>query len=106
MPVAILPSGTMTTPLSFARAAYAAALAAVLPVDAQMTACAPSRALLAETAQVIPRSLNEPVGFAPSIFSHTCTPRRSPSASAGTSGVEPSCRLTTGSSGANGRRSR
>ena len=35
------------------------------------------RAPRADTAQVIPRSLNEPVGFAPSIFSHTSAPARS-----------------------------
>ena len=44
--------------------------AAVLPVEAQITASAPSRTA-AETAHVIPRSLNEPVGLAPSSFSHT-----------------------------------
>ena len=37
----------------------------MLPVDAQMTAFAPSSAAL-EMAMVMPRSLNEPVGFAPS----------------------------------------
>ncbi len=35
-----------------------------------MTASAPSRTA-ADTAHVIPRSLNEPVGFAPSSLSHT-----------------------------------
>ena len=61
----------------------------MLPVDAQITACAPSRTA-ADTAQVIPRSLNEPVGFAPSSFSHTSQPARSDTRSASTSGVEPS----------------
>ena len=70
-----------------------------------MTASAPSRSA-AETAQVIPRSLNEPVGLAPSIFSHTSAPTRSDSRVAGTSGVEPSSSETTGSSGPNGSRSR
>src|SRR5690242_18083975 len=70
-----------------------------------MTACAPSRTA-ADTAQVMPRSLNEPVGFAPSIFSHTSTPAFSESRSARIRGVEPSSSETTGSSGANGRRSR
>ena len=50
--------------------AYAAALALVLPVDAQITAFAPSSAAL-EIAIVIPRSLKEPVGFAPSNFNQT-----------------------------------
>ena len=77
----------------------------MLPVEAQMTALAPSRTA-ADTAQVIPRSLNEPVGLAPSIFSHTSTPAFSDSRSARTSGVDPSSSDTTGSSGANGRRSR
>ena len=65
MPIAIFPSGTITAPRSPARAAYAAALAAVLPVEAQMTASAPCP-FARETATVMPRSLNEPVGFAPS----------------------------------------
>ena len=106
LPVAILPSGTMTAPVSPARAAYAAALAAVLPVEAQITASAPSRTAAAETAHVIPRSLNDPVGLAPSNFSHTSAPTRSETRSASMSGVEPSSSETTGSSGANGSRSR
>ena len=67
LPIAILPSGTMTAPRMPARAAYAAALAAVLPVEAQMTASAPEP-LARETATVMPRSLKLPVGFAPSSF--------------------------------------
>ena len=74
-------------------------------VEAQMTASAPSRTA-ADTAQVIPRSLNDPVGFAPSSFSHTSAPTRSDTRSASSSGVDPSSRETTGSSGPNGRRSR
>jgi len=105
LPVAIFPSGTITAPVSPDFAAYAAALAAVLPVDAQMTASAPSRTA-AETAHVIPRSLNEPVGFAPSSFSHTSAPTRSERWGACTSGVDPSPSDTTGSSSANGSRSR
>ena len=70
-----------------------------------MTASAPSRTA-ADTAQVIPRSLNEPVGLRPSYFSHTSAPTRSDTRSARISGVEPSSSETTGSSGANGRRSR
>ena len=42
----------------------------MLPVEAQITALAPSRTA-AETAQVMPRSLNEPVGLAPSSFRRT-----------------------------------
>ena len=77
-----------------ARAAYAAALAAVLPVEAQITALAPSRTA-AETAQVMPRSLNEPVGLAPSSFRRTVAPTIAESTGARSSGVEPSCRLTS-----------
>ena len=105
LPVAIFPSGTITAPVSPARAAYAAAEAAVLPVEAQITASAPSRTA-AETAHVIPRSLNVPVGFSPSYLSHTSAPTRSETRSARISGVEPSHSETTGSSGANGSRSR
>jgi hypothetical protein len=77
----------------------------VLPVEAQMTALAPSRTA-ADTAQVMPRSLNEPVGLSPSSFSHTSAPTRSDSAGAWTSGVEPSPSVMTGSPSANGSRSR
>ena len=70
-----------------------------------MTISAPERTA-SLTAQVIPRSLNDPVGFVPSSFNHTSAPTRSLSRGAGTSGVEPSCNETTGSSGANGSRSR
>ena len=77
----------------------------MLPVEAQMTISAPERTA-SLTAHVIPRSLNEPVGFVPSSFSHTSTPACSLTRGAWTSGVEPSCRETTGSSSANGSRSR
>ena len=48
-------------------AAYAAAEADVLPVDAQMIERAPASSAFA-TASTMPRSLNDPVGFAPSIL--------------------------------------
>jgi hypothetical protein len=54
-------------------------------------------------ATVMPRSLNEPVGLAPSIFSQTSAPVRSDSRGARTNGVEPSSSVTCGSTG---RRSR
>ena len=41
--------------------------AEVFPVDAQITAFAPTSAAL-EIATVIPRSLKDPVGLAPSTF--------------------------------------
>ena len=70
-----------------------------------MTALAPSRTA-AETAQVMPRSLKEPVGLEPSSFRRTVAPSISESTGARSSGVEPSCRLTSGSPGSNGSRSR
>ena len=57
-----------------ARAAYAAAEAEVFPVDAQMIALAP-RSIAFYTATVIPRSLNEPVGFVPSFLMKISQPR-------------------------------
>jgi len=77
----------------------------VLPVEAQITASAPS-ATARETATVIPRSLNEPVGFAPSILSRTRAPTRSEITGASIRGVEPSSSVTTGSSAPIGNRSR
>ena len=53
---------TSVVTLGLGFAAYAAAEAAVLPVDAQSTMRAPSSSAFA-TATTIPRSLNEPVGF-------------------------------------------
>ncbi len=65
LPIAILPCGTSTAQPIFALAAYAAAEAEVLPVEAHSTACWP-RASASVTAIVIPRSLNDPVGLRPS----------------------------------------
>ena len=87
------------------RTAYAAADALVLPVDAQITARAPASAAL-EIASVIPRSLNDPVGLAPSTFRWTSHPVSSDRVGAGTSGVPPSRRVTTGVSAETGSRSR
>ncbi len=96
--MAILPSGTITAPRRPARAAYAAGLAAVLPVDAQITASAPSP-IAADTATVMPRSLKLPVGLAPSTFRYTSQPVSSLRCGAGTSGVSPSSSVTSGSTG-------
>src|SRR5439155_26210822 len=101
----ILPSGAITAHVIPARAAYAAALAAVLSVEAQITALAPSRTA-ADTAHVMPRSLKDPVGLAPSSFRRTVAPTSSESTGATTTGVEPACKLTIGSPGANGKRPR
>src|SRR5215211_8811547 len=54
----------------------------------------------------MPRSLNDPVGLAPSTFSQTSQPVRADSTGAGTSGVPPSSRVTTGVLGPTGSRSR
>ncbi len=67
LPAAILPSGTITAPRTPARAAYAAADADVLPVEAQINARLPCSTAF-DTATVMPRSLNEPVGFSASYF--------------------------------------
>src|SRR5215208_4580397 len=95
------PAGKSTMGRSPARDAYAAADADVLPVDAQTTASAPAPADML-TATVIPRSLNDPVGLAPSTFSHTSQPRRSDSTPASTNGVLPSPMVMTGSDSATG----
>ncbi len=84
--------------------AYAEAEAEVLPVEAQTTARAPAPAATL-SATVIPRSLNEPVGFAPSTLTQTSQPSRSDRFSASTSGVLPSPRVTTGSVSATGSHS-
>ena len=49
------------------------AAAEVFPVDAQITHLAPSSIAFA-TANTIPRSLNEPVGFNPSYFPYNSMP--------------------------------
>ena len=54
-------------------------------------------------ASVIPRSLNDPVGLAPSTFNHTWAPTRADSRGAFSSGVPPSSRLTTGVCAPTGR---
>lgn len=76
LPSAILPCGTSTAQTIPARTAYAAAEAEVLPVEAQMTACAPS-SLARVMAIVMPRSLKDPVGLAPSTLRCTSQPVRS-----------------------------
>src|SRR5664279_176512 len=97
-PAAIVPSGTRTAQVRPARAAYAAAEAEVLPVDAQITALAP-RAAAWVSATVIPRSLNDPVGLAPSTFRYTCAPTLSDSDGAASSAVPPSSRVITAAPG-------
>ncbi len=77
----------------------------MLPVEAQTTALTPSSAAL-EMAIVIPRSLNEPVGFAPSSLSSTLAPTRSDSRGAVSKGVPPSSSVTTGVVAETGRKLR
>ena len=66
----------------------------LLPVAAQMTAFAPPAAA-SVIATVMPRSLNDPVGFAPSILRWTSQPVSDDRCGAGSSGVPPSRRVTT-----------
>src|SRR5205807_5119053 len=63
----------------------------VFPVEAEINARAP-RSIARETATVIPRSLNEPVGLSPSFLTKTSQPRPTRSLNFGenTSGVSPS----------------
>ncbi len=93
--MAILPSGTSTAHAMPAAVAYAAADAEVLPVEAQITAFAPASAA-AEMAMVMPRSLKDPVGFAPSNLIHTSQPVMPLNVRAFVSGVPPSPNVTTG----------
>src|SRR3954454_22638201 len=105
LPSATWPSGSSTAHNTPALAAYAAADADVLPVDAQTTTLVPDSTAL-EIATVIPRSLNDPVGFAPSTFNITSQPVRSDTRGAGNSGVLPSCSVITGVASVTGNRSR
>ena len=54
----------------------------------------------------MPRSLNEPVGFAPSTLRYTSHPVRSESVAAGSNGVAPSRKVITGVAASTGNRSR
>jgi len=79
----------------------------VFPVEAHITARCPSSTALV-TATVIPRSLNEPVGLAPSYFRNRGigSPIRSRKLGAGSRGVFPSSSVTTGVDCDTGRNSR
>src|SRR3954452_6473261 len=105
LPSAILPSGITTPQVMPARAAYAAALADVFPVDAQTTTFAPSSTALV-MAIVMPRSLKEPVGFAPSTLRWTSSPSSSERRGAAINGVLPSSSVITGVASVTGRCSR
>ena len=88
-------------------AAYAAAEAEVLPVDAQITASAPAETAT-DIATVIPRSLKDAVGLRPSYLSNRRPPNPTLSASRGASmsGVSPSRSVTALTSASIGSRSR
>ena len=73
LPNAILPSGITTIAFKPALAAYAAADADVFPVEAHITIFLPCSFAFV-TAITIPRSLNEPVGLAPSYFTYKSIP--------------------------------
>ncbi len=77
----------------------------VFPVDAHTTTLAPSSAAF-EIAIVMPRSLNEPVGFEPSTFSITRAPTASERRGASTNGVLPSHKRDDGVVSVTGKRSR
>ncbi len=77
----------------------------MLPVEAQMTALAPSSTALL-MATVMPRSLKLPVGLRPSTLRKTSQPTSAETFGAGTSGVPPSRRVTTGVVALTGSRSR
>src|SRR5215813_12189724 len=62
--------GIATITGTFARAPYAANAPAALPAEGALSAVTPN-ALATETASVIPRALNEPVGFLDSSFIQT-----------------------------------
>src|SRR5699024_11859036 len=104
-PAAILPAGRITAQPIPARAAYGASEAEVLPVEAHTTISAPPLTAF-EIAVVIPRSLKEPVGLAPSTFRNTRAPVRSERAGASTSGVPPSPSVTIVSDFSKGSRSK
>ena len=77
-----------------AAAPYAASAAAAFPAEGAARARAP-RARAIDTATLIPRALNEPVGLRASSLIQTCSPT-------GRSGVNPSTRVTA-ATGAIGR---
>src|SRR5688572_4016714 len=85
--------------------AYAATDALVLPVEAQATIDAPTH-LAWLTPTVMPRSLNEPVGFSPSCLNQTSTPAKSLSRLSWYRFVLPSGFETITSSGMSGISSR
>ena len=102
----MFPLGTTTKERRLHRAAYAAAEALVLPVDAQITALLPSSTALA-IATTMPRSLNDPVGLHPSSLKYSLpTPNSFSRLAERTRGVLPSPREIIGVDAVSGNRSR
>src|SRR5699024_11900266 len=85
-----------------ALAAYAAAAADVLPVEAQITDLLPASFAFA-TATTIPRSLKEPVGFNPSYFPYRLIPSSLEICGKCKSGVFPSYKEISGVSSVTGK---
>src|SRR5690349_11217984 len=79
--------------------------ALVFPVEAQTTASAPCPTAT-DSATVMPRSLNEPVGLLPSTLIHTSAPVSPDSHGLSTSGVPPSRRVYVGVPSGSGNHSR
>src|SRR5450755_1333450 len=95
LPNEILPYGMKITGCSPAALAYAAMDADVFPVETQATRVAPS-CTACEAPQVIPLSLNEPVGLKPWCLNTSASrPPYSAAWGPGNSGVQPSLNVTT-----------
>src|SRR6478736_4101468 len=78
---------------------------AILPLGTITAQSRPARAAASVTATVIPRSLNDPVGLAPSTLRYTSQPVLSDSTGACSSGVPPSPSVTGVQSAGTGSRS-
>src|SRR5690606_21371800 len=103
LPIAVRPLGRNTNELRPQCAAYAAAEALVLPVDAHRIARDPSSIAFA-TARTMPRSLKEPVGLQLSSLKYSSLmPREGPMRVDLTRGVLPSPRSTIGVAEVRGR---
>src|ERR1035438_7970023 len=90
----MLPCGMKTTGRSPAALAYAASEADVFPVDTHATSDAPS-CTACDAPQVIPLSLNDPVGLNPwCLNTSASSPPYSAARGPGNSGVQPSLNVT------------
>src|ERR1035437_9262696 len=95
LPNEILPYGMKITGCSPAALAYAAMDAEVFPVETQATRVAPS-CTACDGPQVIPLSLNDPVGLKPWCLNPSASrPPYSAARRPGSSGVQPSLNVTT-----------